>query len=264
MDQTEVCPESLWIVTGTLDDPRPPIQPGHPRFGQFLQAFRRQDDWPAEFHAMFWEANLAHWPHPRHRRPTREHLATLVEYMRSQLFTPAEIAGVIHVDPDTIRRRRLAQIGERLADEDPRDLTLGSDKWDAIEGEHGPPPPLPRVYDHDPELDSIYGLPAVEDPTLKPVPAFVARAGASARDGGGIDQLRLAHLRDGTVRRVGSMLVRFTDGEPDVVGAFKELRRLLRLGDQGGDVDLIIRDGQERGSLPPENRDGLMEFMRRP
>jgi hypothetical protein len=179
-DRAEMCPEPLYVEAGLPDDRRAALRRGHPLFDLAAWAWRAQDGWSAEEHRGFWTALLAQWPRQAGPRPTRERLGALAAYLRERGVSAAEIAEVIGVEADTLRRR-LFEPGE-LAE---------SETTYAVRGERfrhpwawgGDEAPLPRVYatfEQPPTLATHY--PAALDLAAEAPPPSLVRASRLAHE----------------------------------------------------------------------------------
>jgi len=234
----------LCVVSGWLDDPRRPLDPGDTLYATAAGALENQDRWSRDFHRGFWTGTLAAWPRPRGAAPTRDRMAKLVDFaMMNYRLRAEEVAEIVGVATDSLRRERHAVHGAQLA----ADSASTQFDW---ENPGGPGDlRLPRVVTPE-ALDDFaqaqllrWGDPAVCD--LRPNPL------AGAYDG--VWRRSCELFAAGDLWWHGSLLVRYFDGEPDFEGAWEAYRGDLG---RGADVPLDyveerIRDAQDRGILPP-------------
>jgi hypothetical protein len=138
----------LRLTTGFLDDPREPLRPRHELYALAAHAHRWQDSWGPGEHLSFFDALLPRWP--RERPQTRERRALLAGYLhRACALTRPQIADLLCVAPDTVRRRDLESAGVDLWREDKIPIMFcdGMARW--ILEEWGAPmiriTPVPRT-----------------------------------------------------------------------------------------------------------------------
>lgn len=199
-------------------------------------AHAQQAHWTEDQHSDFWAQLLPHWPHA-----TRPNLAKLhwevVNHARDVLqLSDREIAGVIGVQPDTLRRQHYVYEADEMDRTSPLGtVSLGTSKWDALETA----PRGPFVY------RSSEPPPALVDPNrLVPRPdphPLVAAAESRLRE------LEKGMWASGELAWDGTIFVR----NGDRAGAREGLLRLIgRDLDDPAEADEIIEDGVRRGELP--------------
>ena len=164
-------PAPLYLCTGLDDDARRPLGRRHPHYRLALHALVWQDVWSAEEHRDFWTALLPLWPRERGQRRVVETEGWWAHELRRHGLDDAAIAEALALDVDTVRRRRLHDVGEMVCHEQierPRQLSA----------QYGPAPPLPRV--HGPNEDrpafSYVNLPLASQQRPREVVAVEARA----------------------------------------------------------------------------------------
>ena len=113
-NSAENCPDFLSVATGLPDDERRELATGHRLFRQAELAWQRQDAWSEEEHRGFWSALLPLWPSGKTR--TNDRLGALAFYLRDRGVGLKEVANVVGVAPDTLRRR-LFRRGQLREDE---------------------------------------------------------------------------------------------------------------------------------------------------
>lgn len=127
------CP-ALYLTSGFLDDPREPLVPGHTLYPLAAHALAWQAAWQGSWphghhqHRGFWQALLPLWP--RERAQTRERRALLAAYLRRACsLTRSEIADLLCVHPDTIRRYDLEAVGLDLCRMEQLPVFAGHLRW---------------------------------------------------------------------------------------------------------------------------------------
>lgn len=152
----EDAPTWLSLVTGLDGDRREPLNRDHSLFDAARRAFERQDGWTDEQHQAAFELLFESWPRKRGVQSISDlQVSWAVSLMRDS-FAPAEIAHMLGVKCDTLRKRRIIDRAEMFIDEQ-------------LLGQARPPKlRLPRVFEsYITELDQV---PGQEDES--PVPRF--------------------------------------------------------------------------------------------
>ena len=117
------------MVTGWPDDERIDLDASHKLYPLAQRALREQHTWNDDEHRSFWWALVSLWP-IRGKPRTADGMAEVARYLReTALLSADEIAAVLCVQPDTLRRREYLERGAELEERSPLDFELGSEKW---------------------------------------------------------------------------------------------------------------------------------------
>ncbi len=133
-------PAPLGLETGLADDRRQHLPLHHPIYPFARASLEWQDTWSNTQHRDQMAALVAAWPQQRGQHPLRQTHGWGAHVLRRAGASIQEIAATLALDADTLRRRDTFEEGEAIwrdQIEQPRQLAA----------EHGPLPPLPRVYD---------------------------------------------------------------------------------------------------------------------
>jgi hypothetical protein len=167
-----LCPAQLAVACGGWPDlrTRATIPPGHALWDRALLAWREQDTWTPGEHRAFWVALLPSWPLQRGGpQPTSGRLTSLALRLDARGCSREQIAGVLLVDADTVRRMNLPEARREqerrsfdLADPGERARFEADPHWGAA-------PLTPRVYDPEAEVPpSLYHAAVLASPPPRP------------------------------------------------------------------------------------------------
>ena len=108
---------ALSLITGLPDNRREPLEPHHSLYRMASRLRRDQDRLDDRQHRERFIVALDAWPRLRGADSLRETQAQWAGMLLSEGWGPGDVAEVLGVSPDTLRRRKLLRLGETWINE---------------------------------------------------------------------------------------------------------------------------------------------------
>ena len=108
---------ALSLITGLPDNRREPLEPHHPLYRMASRLRRDQDRLDDRQHRERFIVALDAWPRLRGADSLRETQAQWAGMLLSEGWGPGDVAEVLGVSRDTLRRRKLLRLGETWINE---------------------------------------------------------------------------------------------------------------------------------------------------